>query len=168
MITLRNTASAFLTNDQDILLMKRSIAKKLNPGTWASIGGHIEPNEFDNPRTACLREIYEETGIEESNIKDLVLRYMIIRREEDKVGLQYVYFGTTDIRQLSDTDEGELFWISKDTIFEKELPIVTKSILSHYFEFEKKENDIFVGIVSIDNKHTYVKWNRLNDLEMLI
>jgi ADP-ribose pyrophosphatase YjhB (NUDIX family) len=38
--------------------MKRSMAKKIAPGKWAPIGGHIEEGEMSAPERACLREIF--------------------------------------------------------------------------------------------------------------
>lgn len=32
---------------------------------WTGLGGHFEPNEWNSPKSACLREIFEESGIRE-------------------------------------------------------------------------------------------------------
>lgn len=48
----------FLTRQDQVLMLHR-----LNPpnaGLWNGVGGHIEPGE--DPHTACLREVREETG----------------------------------------------------------------------------------------------------------
>lgn len=44
---------------------------------WGGVGGHSEPNELNSPKTTCLREIYEETDIEENDFQNIDLRYEI-------------------------------------------------------------------------------------------
>lgn len=129
MITLKSVASAILVNGDDVLLMKRALTKTLSPGHWAPVGGHIEPHEFTEPETACLREIFEETGIPPEAVRDFTLRYIHMRREGDRIGQQYVFVGRTDERNLIDTDEGELFWIPRDRLFDREFPIGTEAML---------------------------------------
>jgi len=46
MITLVNYVAAFLQNDNQYLLMKRADNRKINPGYWSGVGGHIEPHEI--------------------------------------------------------------------------------------------------------------------------
>jgi len=50
------TASAFVVSGDRALLVN---SRKL--GVWIYPGGHVEPNE--TPDEACLREVYEETGV---------------------------------------------------------------------------------------------------------
>ena len=62
-ITLTNGAAAFLKRKNEYLLMKRALNRKVAPNMWSSVGGHMENNEINAPQTACLRKIFEETGI---------------------------------------------------------------------------------------------------------
>ena len=59
--------TTFLTNSDKILLLKRSQKVKSMKNMWAGISGIIEKDE--NPVKRAKIEIYEEVGIEESNIK---------------------------------------------------------------------------------------------------
>ena len=59
--------TAFLTNSDKILLLKRSQKVKSMKNLWAGISGKIEGNE--KPVHRAKIEVYEEVGIEESNIK---------------------------------------------------------------------------------------------------
>ena len=59
--------TTFLTNSDKILLLKRSQKVKSMKNLWAGISGIIEGNE--NPVKRAKIEIYEEVGIEESNVK---------------------------------------------------------------------------------------------------
>ena len=60
MITLRNGVAAFLWNDGNYLLMKRADNREIAPGVWSGVGGHMRPNEINDPLSACYREIKEK------------------------------------------------------------------------------------------------------------
>lgn len=165
MIKLRTIATAYLMNNEDFLLMKRSMNKKFAHGIWAGVGGHIEPHEINKPEEACLREIFEETGIEEKDIENLNLKYIVLRRSKDEIRIQYVYIGVSKTRNVSQTDEGELFWINRNELFERELSATTRSTLKHYLEFKDDFKDILVGTVRAENNHPIMNWCPVQDWE---
>ncbi len=47
-------------------MMKKSGSRLYNSEFWSGLGGHLELNELNYPKQACLREIHEESGIQES------------------------------------------------------------------------------------------------------
>ncbi|MFW5965359.1 MAG: NUDIX domain-containing protein [Halodesulfurarchaeum sp.] len=55
----RRVVTVFLSNAGSVLLARRSEAVSSYPGRWAAVAGHIE----DEPETAAIREIREETGL---------------------------------------------------------------------------------------------------------
>ena len=59
--------TSFLKNSDNILLLRRSEKVKSMKNLWAGISGIIEGNE--EPIKRAQIEIYEEVGMEESNIK---------------------------------------------------------------------------------------------------
>ncbi|MDC0063551.1 NUDIX domain-containing protein [Candidatus Nitrosopelagicus sp.] len=59
--------TTFLTNSDKILLLKRSQKVKSMKNLWAGISGIIEGDE--RPVKRAKIEVYEEVGIEESDIK---------------------------------------------------------------------------------------------------
>ena len=59
--------TTFLINSDKILLLKRSQKVKSMKNLWAGISGIIEGDE--KPVKRAKIEVYEEVGIEESNIK---------------------------------------------------------------------------------------------------
>ena len=59
--------TTFLINSDKILLLKRSQKVKSMKNLWAGISGIIEGDE--EPVKRAKIEVYEEVGIEESNIK---------------------------------------------------------------------------------------------------
>jgi len=144
----RLMATAFLFNDDKILLMRRSADRKLAPGLWTGVGGHIEPEEMNNPELACTREVYEETGIEREHIKDLELRYILLRQKGTEVREQFVYFGKTLKQELEQTEEGELHWIESDLVKTLEMPMIINEMLNHYFKFGFKNDEKYIGILT--------------------
>jgi 8-oxo-dGTP diphosphatase len=167
MIKLRVMATSYLINNDDFLMMERSNTKKFAPGVWAGVGGHLEPEEINDPQRACIREIYEETGIEEKDIRDLNLKYMILRRSKDEIRTQYVYIGNTSKRQVINTDEGKLFWINKDSLLERKLSVTTKMTLKHYLEHGAEISDVLVGTVSAKENNPEISWIPIQDWEGL-
>ncbi len=61
-----NIVTSFLQDDSKILLLKRSDRVKSMKGLWAGVSGIIENNEI--PINRAKIEIWEETGIEETQI----------------------------------------------------------------------------------------------------
>ena len=59
--------TTFLTNSDKILLLKRSQKVRSMKNLWAGISGIIEGDE--KPVKRAKIEVYEEVGIDESNIK---------------------------------------------------------------------------------------------------
>lgn len=157
----RNIATAFLINDGEMLLMERAATNKCMPGFWYGVGGHVEPEEMNNPLAAAQREIYEETGLERDNIEDLHLKYILIRSEGDETVLNYLYFGKTKTRCVVQNDEGTLHWIPKGEVTNRRFIDVLKLALEHYFEHEKND-DVMVGVM--DSK-TGIKWSKLENME---
>ena len=50
-----------INDNNEVLLEKRSMIKKIDPGKWGMCGGKIDYNE--DPITAGIRETYEEIGV---------------------------------------------------------------------------------------------------------
>lgn len=162
---LRLLATAVLWNGNDLLMMKRSPHRTLSPGMWAGIGGHIEPNELADPQATCLREIEEETGLQVSEISNLTLRYVLLRRSENEIRQQFVFFGETTTRTLSDTDEGTLHWIPSEQVLDREIPFTFRSMLEHYFHYEPASYP-WIGTIglSLTTEHIpHVIWAPLLD-----
>lgn len=134
MIRARMIATAMLFNQNDMLMMKRSPNRTLSPGMWAAVGGHMEPHEINDPGSAVLREIHEETGMLPEDLHDLRLQYILIRLNQQEVRQQFIYTGRTGKRKVNQTDEGELFWIPREQVLDREIPFIFHRLLEHYFE----------------------------------
>lgn len=160
---LRLMTTVFLTNEDDVLLLQRSKKKLLAPGMWSGVGGHVESYEHDDIHSSGLREIYEETGLTESEIDDLKLRYIVLRQKERELRQQFVYFGTVTTRALGNTDEGTLHWIHWNDALNREMTETTRYILKHYIEHHTT-NDVWVGTMGANDDHTAnISWSSLSD-----
>jgi 8-oxo-dGTP diphosphatase len=157
--------TAFIFNENKLLFMKRAIDRKLMPGAWAPIGGHIEPEEINNPMKACLREIEEETGLTTSDLSSISLKYILHRRKMDEIRIQYVFFGESCKAELADTEEGELFWIDPSNVSNLEASASIKYVLNHYLSNDKDIKDVLIGTMGNDDGKPIINWGILQDWE---
>lgn len=70
-------ATAYLFHESKVLMIRKKGNRFLDFDFWSGIGGHMEPEELNDPGRACLREIGEETGLTEGDLADLRLRYIL-------------------------------------------------------------------------------------------
>lgn len=161
---LRLIAAALLFNGDDLLMMKRSEKRTLNPGLWATVGGHLEPSELADPKLACLREIYEETGFEEHDIEQLTLRYVLMRNNKGEFRQQFIYVGRAKRRDFHSTDEGELHWIPTSAILDRPLPYTFRATLEHFVS-KPHSPHVWMGSVvrSLEVDEPLVVWTPLTD-----
>ncbi|MCU6793396.1 MULTISPECIES: NUDIX domain-containing protein [Paenibacillus] len=166
MIRARIMATAMLFHDNDLLMMKRSPTRTLNPGMWAAVGGHLDPGEISSPRNACLREVCEETGLQEEEIIDLKLQYILIRLNQQEIRQQFIYTAHTTRRDVIQTEEGVLHWIPREQVLDREIPFIFHRLLEHYFEHGPTDH-IWVGTAGFDQYSApEVHWTALVDPEM--
>jgi 8-oxo-dGTP diphosphatase len=165
MIRTRSLSGAYLMNNGDFLLLKRFAEREFYPGVWGAVGGHVEPREMNDPQSACLREIHEETGIAESDIENLSLRYIVLRRAEDEIRLNYIFFGDVKTRGFTDTEEGRLHWLRGDGLLGRPMSAMTEATLRRYLEYGP-EKHVLVGILNGSGKQG-MQWLPLESWEGL-
>ncbi|QUI24112.1 NUDIX hydrolase [Vallitalea pronyensis] len=166
MIKLRTCATAFIFNSDKVLMMKRDEKRAFAPGIWAAIGGHLEQEELNLPKVACLREIEEETGLREEHLSNLELKYIVFRRHDLEMRIQYIYFGHTDKTNVIECNEGELYWVDVcGDLFQKKMTFTTRTTLEHYFKNKKnkKDNKIILGSVTTKNNVPIMNWQHIDD-----
>lgn len=76
---LRNMTSIYITSADKILLLLRQGGRVVNNVWVGSAGGHFEEFELNDAKVCVLRELKEELGLTDSEIKNLSLRYVTLR-----------------------------------------------------------------------------------------
>lgn len=107
--------SAWIMNDEGMILMqKRSLSKKKNPGMWSKTGGHVEACE--DVLTAVKREIFEEIGL---NVEKIELVNIFKYDSEKEKNFSYSYIVFTDklesefVLQKEEVDSVKYFTIEE-------------------------------------------------------
>ncbi|GGH27129.1 hypothetical protein GCM10008013_28420 [Paenibacillus segetis] len=157
-------ATAFLFNQDKVLMMKKNLSRIFDFEFWSGLGGHLEPEELNEPKGACVREIFEESGIQEEEIEDLKLQYILLRVKNDEIRQQFVYFGKTNRSDAVASEEGELYWIHKDEILNLHVSRIIRFMIEHYFSNPDK-TEVTIGTISIDNndEDPVIQWAELRD-----
>jgi 8-oxo-dGTP diphosphatase len=160
---LRQMAAAFIYRDGKYVMIKKTSSKLSESEFWSGLGGHMEAHEINDPVKACLREVYEESGIRAEEIVGLKLRYLLLRQKEDEIRVQYVFFGRTMKKDLVSSDEGELFWINEDEIYDRNMSSVIREMLRHYKENQASEA-VFVGTMTkTEGQEAAIQWSVMQD-----
>jgi 8-oxo-dGTP diphosphatase len=162
MLTLLNGAAAFLRKGNEYLLMKRADNRDFAPGLWGGVGGKFEQGELNDPQSAILREIREETGIAESDIAGLKLRYILMRRKGDVIWQSYIYFGGTSAEPSVTTDEGELHWIPEDELMNRQYTVTFTHMLRYYLA-HKDDERVTVGAAANAGGECVMRWTAIED-----
>ncbi|MCL6444158.1 MAG: NUDIX domain-containing protein [Alicyclobacillus sp.] len=155
----------FLENGRDMLLIKRADSMSVAPGFWAGVGGHLEPEEVNDPAKCALREVEEETGITADQIRDLRLQAILQRQRADEIRIQYVYLGITETRDVGTTAEGTLCWVPRDEVLDRPMSAANRFFLERYFS-HGSEGVVWVGTLGNDGGRPLITWAVLEDWEL--
>lgn len=146
--TLRNMASIYISKGNKMLLLYRQGSKVVNDVWVGSAGGHFEEFELNDARACVLRELQEELGITENEIKNLCLRYVTLRRTKGEIRQNYYFFA--DLKEGVDrefsSNEGVSRWFDFSELSSLEMPFTSKYVIQHYLEVGCKTDMIYGGI----------------------
>lgn len=98
------------------LLLKRN--KNPHLDKYIPVGGKLEP--FETPDAAATREVFEETGIKDCNLK---LHGIMTETSPVKFNwINYIFTGEVDEFMPNYCNEGTLEWVSEKDILELPTP----------------------------------------------
>jgi 8-oxo-dGTP diphosphatase len=138
----------FVTNGDDVLLMKRAPTRRVFPNRYNGVGGHIERDE--TPEAGAIREIIEETGLSIDEIRLCGIHN--IDAGADTGILLFVFVAKTSQRDfMSDESEGTLHWIRKDEVLSLDLVEDLPQILPYVLAMSAQSPPYFAH-VSYDNQ----------------
>lgn len=143
---LRNMTSVYLTGVNGILCLYRIGSRVADRKYIGSAGGHFEAAEFENPKACALREMREELGLAESDVKDLRLRYVTYRLKNGEIRQNYYFFGDLKKQMTLESTEGILQWIPYEQIPELDMPVSAKHMILHYLKVGRWDQKRYAGI----------------------
>lgn len=145
---LRNMTAIYILCGNKILLLYRQGGKVVNNVWVASAGGHFEENELNDARRCVLRELEEEIGITEKELRDLEMRYIALRSVNGEIRQNYYFFAQVDNEaQIGlNSNEGELKWFDISEIDSLEMPYTAKYVLQHYSEVGMNNRQVYCGV----------------------
>lgn len=110
---MKLTTLCYIEQDDKYLMLHR-IKKEndLNHDKWIGVGGKFEPDE--TPEECLLREVKEETGL--TLLKYRMRGILTFISNEWETEYIHLYTATEFEGTLTDCDEGELVWVSKNEI----------------------------------------------------
>ena len=121
----------FLHRGPKLLLLHRRHPP--NAGLWNGIGGKMEPGE--DPFTACIREVREETGLMITDPRLRALLVITIAATGD-LWIIYVFLASAPEAELIPSEEGNLRWVDADQIPSLRTPADLPVILPHVLKGE--------------------------------
>ena len=127
--------SIYLLKDDKVLLLFRKGGRVVSDVWTGSAGGHFEEFELNDAKACVLREMNEELGLCEDNIRNLSLRYVTLRRTKGEIRQNYYFFAILN-EEVSDdlvSNEGELKWFSLKQLDELEMPYTARYVMNHYY-----------------------------------
>ncbi|NDJ75887.1 MAG: NUDIX domain-containing protein [Chloroflexi bacterium] len=108
----------FITHGDDILLLKRGEHKRVFPGAYNGVGGHLERDE--DPRSGAIREMREETGLEVNGVRFCGVIHVDVGHTNGI--LVFVFTAEATSRDFTPNEEGTLNWVPRTQVHT--LPLV--------------------------------------------
>lgn len=118
---LHNEIACFVINsNKEILLQKRSMNKRFNPGKWGLCAGHVDSGE--SLEDATIREIKEEIGLDVTVDELHTFTEREINIKEKNSHIAYFYYLVTDKKEdefvIQEEELSEVKWFNVDYIIE--------------------------------------------------
>jgi 8-oxo-dGTP diphosphatase len=143
---LRNMTSVYLTGEKGILCLYRIGSRVVCDRYIGSAGGHFEQSELNDARACALREMQEELGLSESDVEELKLRYITLRKMNGEIRQNYYFFGKLKADRELQSTEGTLRWVRDEEFEDLKMPVSAKHMILHYLKEGRNTNLLYAGI----------------------
>lgn len=145
---LRNMASIYILKGDRMLLLYRQGGRVINDVWIGSAGGHFEEFELNDARACVLRELEEELGIAESELDNIHLRYVTLRRNGGEIRQNYYFFAELkdDVNEELSSNEGISRWFPMWELTALEMPFTSKYVIEHFLNVGCKTDMVYGGI----------------------
>lgn len=151
MMHLRPMTAIYLTRGDKILLLYRIGSRVVGNSYTGAAGGHIEADEFTDPRACVLRELQEETGLTADALDGLALRYITMRNKAGEIRQNYYYFAAMkDGIDVQNSTEGCLEWHDLNALDDLPMPVTARHVVDHYIAVGRFTNKLYGGITTAD------------------
>ena len=148
---LRPMTAIYITSGEKILLLYRIGSRVVGNSYTGSAGGHIEAEEYRDPRACMLRELQEETGLTEDSLDGLALRYITMRRKDGEVRQNYYYFAELkDGASVNDSNEGRLEWHDMNALGDLPMPVTARHVVEHYLTVGCYDDKLYGGVTTAE------------------
>lgn len=154
--------SIYLLKDDKVLLLFRKDGRVVSDVWTGSAGGHFEEFELNDAKACVLREMNEELGLCEDNIRNLSLRYVTLRRTKGEIRQNYYFFAILN-EEVSDdlvSNEGELKWFSLNKLDELEMPYTARYVMDHYCLVGQYSDKIYTGVANENERIVFERASR--------
>ena len=145
---LRNMASVYIRRNGKILLLWRQGNSIVNNLWIGSAGGHFTCDELNDAKACVLRELKEETSLEESHLSNLSLRYITLRHIDGEVRQNYYFFADLSENAPDEitSNEGKLHWFTAPELAALPMPFTARFMIDHYLVTGQFSEDLYGGI----------------------
>lgn len=145
---LRNMTSIYITKADKILLLFRQGGRVVNDVWVGSAGGHFEDFEMNDAKACVLRELEEELGLKDNEIKNLSLRYVTLRRAKGEIRQNYYFFAelSDGVDECLVSNEGICKWFAYSELSTLVMPFTAKYVIEHYLNVGHKTDEIYGGV----------------------
>ena len=147
--------SVYLTGERGILCLYRIGSRVANQKYIGSAGGHFEKEELSDARACVLREMWEELGLQETDVEDLHLRYITYRLKDGEIRQNYYFFGRLKTDRMLCSTEGELHWIPPEGFRDLNMPVSAKHMILHYLK-QGRFDDVLYGGITGENGTDFI------------
>ena len=148
---LRPMTAIYLTRGDKILLLYRMGSRVVGNAYTGSAGGHIEAEEYRDPKACVLRELREETGLTEAALDRLALRYITMRNKNGEIRQNYYYFAALkDGFDVHNSNEGRLEWHEMNALDALPMPVTARHVVDHYLAVGRYNDKLYGGITTED------------------